>query len=709
MFSIPVSSKTVRLILVSLLLITLINILAAFQRSTLSSWFPSSRHIINKFTDLRLALSSQESVLRDEEGEIYSLVGYHHDFDSNLVVVQKQYLLEKTPNEDTTEHFWNFLQSNFETKSEYDLNLIDGYNYKKLIKHLNEQNELQLSHSFVEQYKMENQFIQSFQNFFVQLIDTIEDCKPDLDPINNDNHYPNGDKIVKYYELRNKIPLENMKQFNIERLIHRNGRIPIYGGHLREQYKDELIRNKEFLSMYLTLSDSEISALKKSHTKFLETMMENWPENLFKFNKFNNFMKGDGIVYLGGGKYNQLVLLSIKILRENGSRLPVEVIIPYKNDYDIQFCDRVLPTLNGKCKLMTDYLPQTFVDKISGFQLKNIALLISSFERILYLDADNIPIRNPDVLFTNAPFTTKHLVVWPDLWRRSTSPHYYTIAGIEVDSNFKVRNSYVDGDERGKYTDSMYYSYHDCKGSIPEASSETGQLLINKKIHFQTLILAMYYNYYGPDYYYPLFSQGAAGEGDKETFIAAAHKLDLPYYQVGEFNREFGPINDNTRKHEFYGMGQYDPIIDYYMSTITTTQKDTKKKINYNSPLPEKYAANDEDDTCSNYDFHLFQSSSLFFLHANWLKYYIEKLFLYSYDADRGPVTNDGDKRRLYGNELKKELGGYDFELNIMKNLHWCFCEEPLIDLIGIPVVGSKTRTDVCIAIKNHIEFLEIS
>ena len=58
-----------------------------------------------------------------------------------------------------------FLQSNFETKSEYDLNLIDGYNYKKLIKHLNEQNELQLSHSFVEQYKMENQFIQSFQIF----------------------------------------------------------------------------------------------------------------------------------------------------------------------------------------------------------------------------------------------------------------------------------------------------------------------------------------------------------------------------------------------------------------------------------------------------------------------------------------------------------------------------------------------------------------
>ena len=27
-------------------------------------------------------------------------------------------------------NIFEFLQSNFETKSEYDLNLIDGYNYK---------------------------------------------------------------------------------------------------------------------------------------------------------------------------------------------------------------------------------------------------------------------------------------------------------------------------------------------------------------------------------------------------------------------------------------------------------------------------------------------------------------------------------------------------------------------------------------------------
>lgn len=44
--------------------------------------------------------------------------------------------------------------------------------------------------------------------------------------------------------------------------------------------------------------------------------------------------------------------------------------------------------------------------------------------------------------------------------------------------------------------------------------------------------MAAYYNYYGPHFYYSLLSQGAPGEGDKETFSAAADFMHLPYYQV---------------------------------------------------------------------------------------------------------------------------------------------------------------------------------
>lgn len=80
-------------------------------------------------------------------------------------------------------------------------------------------------------------------------------------------------------------------------------------------------------------------------------------------------------------------------------------------------------------------------------------------------------------------------------------------------------------------------------------------------------------------------------------------------------------MNDHTKKHEIFAMGQYDPIIDYYMSTKSDGG------VDYDSTLPENYAKSDQDDTYSNYDFHLYRSSSLFFLHANWPKYYLERLF----------------------------------------------------------------------------------
>ncbi|KAG7663758.1 uncharacterized protein J8A68_002705 [[Candida] subhashii] len=654
------------------------------------------------------------------EEDSYSISGYHQDSKTNLVILQKDYL------GNTSDQAWNFLSSgNFESDIDIDIDLkvIEGYNYKKMVNHINEQNELQLNNSFIEIFEMESKFTQTIHLFFDYLFRIMDECKPDISPINNEAHYPNKKALMDYYKQLRHLSDKELAEVKEKALITNDGKLPIYGGHLRENYLDEMVRTKDMLGRYLKLSDKEVASLKKSHSAFLNKMMNDWPDDLLIQNKFNDFMKGDGIVYLAGGKYNQLVFLSIKILRSNGSRLPVEVIIPKAADYDIQFCERILPTLNGKCKLMTDYLPRYFNNKIEGFQLKNIALLISSFERVLYLDADNLPIRNPDVLFNNKPFTDKHLVLWPDFWRRSTSPTYYEIADIPIDPNFMVRNSYIKGDPRGAPTDPSHYSLHDTKNSIPEASSETGQLLINKRHHFRTLVLAMYYNYFGPDYFYPLFSQGAAGEGDKETFIAAAHRLDLPYYQVNEFNREFGPMNAKSKKRELFAMGQYDPIIDYIQSNDEpdpVAEEDLKKKnknsqqehlhkSDYYSELPSKYARHAFDDTCDNYDFHLFKSSSLFFLHANWPKYYLNELFVQKDDRSK-LVINDGPRTtRLYGNDLLKELNGYDFELTIFKSLKWCYCEEPLIDLMNVPLSGTDDRKKACHEIERHLQFLESS
>lgn len=554
-------------------------------------------------------------------------------------------------------------------KNKFNVVMVKGYDYASM------QSQVLFSQSSGGIH--DSQLFLEFRKLFIDFLEgtwsLIEAARPSVGGINDDAHYSQAKASTKY--------------------IHRNGRVPVYGGHWRESYMAEPVRTEEYLLHFLRITTNEKNALQKSHSTFMETRPKAFPGQLLKAGKKFGFMEGDGIVYLGGGKYNQLVLLSISLLRNTGCKLPIEVILPTREDYDLDLCNNILPSFNGRCKVMSDFLPSKLVGGLKNFQLKSMALLVSSFKNVLYLDADNLPVKNPDYLFVNAPFTEKHMIVWPDLWRRSTSPNFYEIADIEIDPNWQMRNSYFPGDKRGATKGEV--SLHDTKGTIPEASSETGQFMINKEVHFATLILSLYYNYYGFDYYYPLLSQGAAGEGDKDTFIAAAHKLDLPYYQVMEFNREFGPEKSN-KKHEYFGMGQYDPIVDYNNNEFGFTNKaDTNN-----------FANDNEDPSKLNYDFHYFKTSSLMFLHANWPKFYIDEMFGVLNSNGRGPKDANGNRRRLYTDYLKKETNGYDFELDVMKHAEAWFCKG-FINLHGLSGPESPKRKKACESIRAQIDYLK--
>lgn len=613
----------------------------------------------------------------------YTVVGYVLDAANNFMVVQKHINSMLKIKDETTNNFLRVMDLDVSKETNYDVHYLEGYNYDVMVEQQQAVVIDKMNTTDLERFDMQIRFQKSFAQFFEDLIKNIKDCKPSIDKINDDKHYDKSQT--------NGHP-------------NREGRIPLYGGHMRENYLEEEVRTKAMLSLFLKVLEEEKAALKKSHSRFLSLIPQDFPQELYNYSTYNDFMKGDGIVYLGGEKYNQLVLLSIKTLRDTGSKLPVEVILPQTNDYDIKFCLELLPNLNAKCKVMADYVPKSFVDLVKGYQFKNVALLISSFERILYLDADNLCIRNPDIFFVNKPFMDQHLVIWPDLWRRSTSPHFYDIVDIAVNSERKVRNSYFANDPKGRMVEREKFSFHDCEGTLPDPSSETGQLLINKRVHARTLFLSMYYNYYGPDFYYALLSQGAAGEGDKETFIAAAHKLELPYYQVQEFTREFGPINDRTKKHEFYGMGQYDPMTDYIQYTssegIPSQSKPVTSYYNEERPLTPDDAKDTKKD---NYKYHLFKSSQLFFLHANWPKLYPLDLFI-KLKENRVPFL-DNRRRRLYNHDLKKELKGYDFELEIFKTLNWLFCDLKL-ELKSLPEWGSLDRQTICRELTTEVTFL---
>ncbi|KAI5214479.1 nucleotide-diphospho-sugar transferase [Aureobasidium subglaciale] len=279
-------------------------------------------------------------------------------------------------------------------------------------------------------------------------------------------------------------------------------------------------------TQHLQALDS-IQALQAAHSKFL-AILQSWPEQLA-----DSVFNGTGVVIVGGGEYFGPAIIGIHMLRRSGSNLPVQVFVADKSEYEDSLCKDYLPKLGAECLILAEVV-QGF--KVTHYQLKSLAMLLSSFENVLYLDSDSIPLLDPEIeVFAAEPYTSNGLVIWPDFWISTESPSFYTVVGL------------------GKMPP-----------DLPKSSSEAGQLGINKRKHLKTLLLANYYNIYGPDYYYPLLSQGALGQGDKETFMAAAMVLDAPYYRVktgvtsvsrsdGSQNKGSGMVqvnpSDDLRRH----------------------------------------------------------------------------------------------------------------------------------------------------------------
>lgn len=216
-----------------------------------------------------------------------------------------------------------------------------------------------------------------------------------------------------------------------------------------------------------------------------------------------------GIVTVGGGKYFVILAVSLRFLRRSGTTLPVEVFVT-ENEYEHDVCEDVLPKLNAVCRVYSKLVDAKGNEKkLDGFQLKAFAMLFSSFDELLFLDADNTAMRDVSQLFESAPFRATGLVTWPDFWQTTVSPLYYEISSKD-----------------------LFGSKPAPPPIMGRPSTESGQMLVDKTRHWQTLLLAAYYNYYGRSFYYKLLNQGGTGMGDKETFLPAAAVFGLPAYQV---------------------------------------------------------------------------------------------------------------------------------------------------------------------------------
>ncbi|TID19297.1 hypothetical protein CANINC_003726 [Pichia inconspicua] len=297
---------------------------------------------------------------------------------------------------------------------------------------------------------------------------------------------------------------------------------------------------------------------------------------------------GNGAVMIGGADNDDtwLALISTRLFRKAGGILPVEVMLPTKKDYekDREICDKYLPQLNARCVIIEDLLnmelssnveEREFVHKYIWSNFNNvkreIAILLSSFENVLYLTPQNVmlkPMEND--VFEKQLYKDNGFFIWNDYGLRHTLSAFYEVSEIKI-GNFKGKEFGLPLTEElikesKELTPDMIrtqVNFHDLANTLPAKQNDASELIINKRKHLTTLLLSLYYNLNGEKVYYILLT-GSPNDiyASKETLTAAAHALENSYYSINTDVDTNGYWYDN----EFHGVSmlQYDPIVDSY-------------------------------------------------------------------------------------------------------------------------------------------------
>ncbi|KXZ53028.1 hypothetical protein GPECTOR_8g395 [Gonium pectorale] len=193
--------------------------------------------------------------------------------------------------------------------------------------------------------------------------------------------------------------------------------------------------------------------------------------------------RGRGIVMVSGGlRYMVSAWISIAMLRRSGSSLPVEMWFPVL-EYPTAAVVEALRARGVTCRAFA----VADLDQ-AGYALKVAAIMLSSFSEVLFLDADNFPLADPQPLFESEQYRRAGCVFWRDYWAPTAVPALARVLGIPP-------------------------------ADMPASTFEAGQMLIDKRRHWRGMRVALYFNYYN-EVWYNLFTD-YMGWGDKETFYYA--------------------------------------------------------------------------------------------------------------------------------------------------------------------------------------------
>jgi alpha 1,2-mannosyltransferase len=178
--------------------------------------------------------------------------------------------------------------------------------------------------------------------------------------------------------------------------------------------------------------------------------------------------------------------------------LPVQIW--YAGNELTQSVINVLEGIGASCHNFLDY-EKDF--ELKGWMLKPLAIKLSNFKEVLYLDADNIPVMNPEFLFQSSGYKEFGAMFWPDFWQTDSNNPIWKIIKHEP---------------------------------VTMKELESGQLLIDKERCWKEINLTVYFNRNSFVYYNLLL-------GDKDTFRFAWMALKSAFHFVNHEVASCGYVN----------------------------------------------------------------------------------------------------------------------------------------------------------------------
>src|SRR5512138_3253779 len=101
------------------------------------------------------------------------------------------------------------------------------------------------------------------------------------------------------------------------------------------------------------------------------------------------------------------------MLRHLGYQVPIQLWYLSRRDWH-QAMGTLLSELGVECINANRERKKRPVRHLGGWELKAFALLHSHFDEVLLLDADNVPVVDPQFLFETPEFHNTGALFWPD-------------------------------------------------------------------------------------------------------------------------------------------------------------------------------------------------------------------------------------------------------------------------------------------------------